>query len=175
MHSKLLLLLLTCLLVFSGCSSTANNTESTASNTESEIDTIDFEYFFRGFSHASDKHKEYDFYDILGDRLITNEEDWYTFTNNFCSFAGKFSTPDFNEYYLLVNASLYGSSAGANSSHEIDTIQIVDNEIFATSKPHTAMDIYAMNSDGFGHLFVNVVVVSREDIPDDIKNVFPPR
>ena len=175
MRSKLLLLLLICLLVFSGCSSTANNAEIIASNIESEGDTIDFEYFFRGFSHASDKHKEYDFYDILGDRLITNEEDWDAFTSNFCSFAGKFSTPDFNEYYLLVNASLYGSSAGANSSHEIDTIQIVDNEIFATSKPHTAMDIYAMNSDGFGHLFVNVVVVSRADIPDDIKNVFPPR
>ena len=175
MRSKLSLILLICLLLLSGCSSTANNTESIASNTESKGDSIDFEYFFRGFSHASDKHKEYDVYDILGDCLITNEEDWYTFTNNFCSFAGKFSTPDFNEYYLLVNASLYGSSAGANTSHEIDTIQIVDNEIFATSKPHTAMDIYAMNSDGFGHLFINVVEISREDIPDDIKNVFPPR
>lgn len=172
MHSKLSLFLLTCLLILSGCSSTANNTEGTASNTEAEGETIDFEYFFRGFSHASDKHGDYDYYDILGDHLITNEDDWVTFTQNFCSFAGKFSTPDFNEYYLLINASLYGSSAGANSSREIDTIQIVDNEIFTTSKPHTAMDIYAMNSDGFGHLFINVVVVSREDIPDDIKNVF---
>lgn len=175
MRSKLSLFLLICLLILSGCSSTANNTEGTASNTEAETVNIEFEYFFRGFSHASDKHSNYDCYDILGDCLITNEKDWYTFTNNFCSFAGKFSTPDFNEYYLLINASLYGSSAGANSSHEIDTIQIVDNEIFTISKPHTTMDIYAMNSDGFGHLFLNVVVVSREDIPDGIKNVFPAR
>ena len=175
MRSKLSLFLLICLLILSGCSSTANNTEGTASNTEAETVNIEFEYFFRGFSHASDKHNDYDYYDILGDCLITSEEDWYTFTSNFCSFANKFSTPDFNEYYLLVSASLYGSTGAANTSHEIDTIKIVDNEIFATPKQHTVMDIYAMNSDGFGHLFLNVVVVSREDIPDGIKNVFPVR
>lgn len=77
--------------------------------------------------------------------------------------------------WTLVSASLYGSTGAANTSHEIDTIKIVDNEIFATPKQHTVMDIYAMNSDGFGHLFLNVVVVSREDIPDGIKNVFPAR
>ena len=175
MRSKLLLLFLICLFVLSGCKPLSNNAESIAGNTEQETDAINFEYFFRGFSHANDIHEEYDVYGILGDCLITREEDWYTFTNNFCSFAGKFSTPNFNEYYLLVNASLYGSSAGANNSHEIDTIQIVDHKIFATSKPHTSMDIYAMNSDGFGHLFINVVKVSRKDVPDDIQNVFPPR
>ena len=107
-----------------------------------------------------------------GTYLITNEYDWQVFTQNFCSFAGKFETPDFNENYLLIDSSLYGSSAGANNSHEIDKITIVDNEIVATLKVHTPMDIYAMNSDGLGHLFVNVVVVAREDITDDIKNIF---
>ena len=36
MRSKLSLILLICLLLLSGCSSTANNTESIASNTESK-------------------------------------------------------------------------------------------------------------------------------------------
>lgn len=130
---------------------------------------IDFEYFYRGFTPL----KECDSAEkILGTVLIASEEDWNCFTQNYCEYAGFFAAPDFSEKYLVVSSRLYGAKSTANCSFEVDAVTIENDEICTLVKEASCKDIYCINKDGYGHLFLNVLVIEKSAVAGNIKNTF---
>jgi len=163
MRFKLAICLFTCLLLLSGCATGNNKAESVL---------IDFEYFYRGFTPVVNEQEDMDFDSILGAYLIKSEADWQSFSREFCPTAGALETPDFSEKCLIAVSDIYGSRAHENISREIGTVKVADNEIIVTTKDSTSMSVYAINSNGIGHLFINVIVVDRSEIPENISNTF---
>ena len=149
-------------MILSGCIS--------GDKTESAL--IDFEYFYRGFTPVVSEQEDINFETILGTYLIKSEEDWQAFSGEFCPTAGAIETPDFSEKCLIVVSDICGSRAHENISREIGTVKVVDNEIIVTTKDSTSMSVYAINTNGIGHLFINVIVVDRSEIPENISNTF---
>ena len=151
-----------CLLLLTGC----------ASNNKTESNSIDFEYFYRGFTPIVSEQEDMDFEAILGAYLIKSEADWQTFAAEFCPMAGALEMPDFNKKCLIAISDIYGSRAHENVSREIDTVRVADDEIVVTAKDSTPMSVYVINSNGVGHLFINIIVVDKADVPENIRNTF---
>ena len=136
-------------------------------------DCIAFDYFYRGFTPIMEDSDSEAFYSVLGARVILTEEDWRDFTQKFCHTAGSFSIPDFSYECLIIDSSMYGSRASENSSKDILKITVKDNIIAITyDEENTSDKIYAINMDGVGHWFVNIVRIKKTDLPFDVEGVY---
>ena len=68
---------------------------------------------------------------------------------------------------------MYGSRASENSSTNIFKITVENNFIVITYDEESTSDkIYAINKEGVGHWFVNVVKVNKNDLPLDVEGVY---
>ena len=132
---------------------------------------IEFEYFYRGFTPVGEDFDDADLKKIVGGCLILSQEDWTDFEKKYCYVAGALSTPDFNEKCFLVEFSLYGSRPSANTSFEIESVEVSGKYIRTNVKKASASDINAINSYGLGHLFMNIITLNRSDIPEDVENM----
>lgn len=137
-----------------------------------DVHHIDYEYFFRGFLPLGEDYEYMDELEdgMLGDCLIFSEEDWRDYAKKCCPVAASMPTPDFNEKCFYITWGLYGSRASANSSHDIEYVEVVDNHVSFMPTVQNDEIIYIENSHSTGHLFVNVIVLNRSDIPEHLEN-----
>jgi len=133
---------------------------------------IDFEYFYRGFTPLTEDSDMDAFCNVLGARVILTEDDWHDFAQRFCPTAGAFLTPDFSLECIIADSSLYGSRASENTSSTIEKIEIENNAIVITYGDDPYDRVYAINANGFGHWYVNIVKVASCDLPLDVEGVY---
>ncbi|MDR0917547.1 MAG: hypothetical protein LBN02_10240 [Oscillospiraceae bacterium] len=154
-------------LLVSGCA------EDKPSGDSNEPSGIAFEYFYRGFTPVTQETAAA-FESVLGTRVILTEDDWNDFAQRFCPTAGAFSAPDFTKECLVAFSGMYGSRAGENSAADIKAIAVnsVGNAITAELADAQPDRIYAENIDGIGHWFVNIVKISKNDLPPNTEDVY---
>ena len=140
------------------------------SNNSSSLsdDGITFEYFYRGFTPITEVTDVDAFNSVLGIRVILTEDDWQDFTQKFCPTAGVFASPDFSKECLVAVSSMYGSRASENASSNIERIVVNNGDFLIASGDDVSERVYAINMNGVGHWFVNVIKVSKNDIPSNI-------
>ena len=147
---------------------------SCCKNINKEINNgISFEYFYRGFTPLTDETEKEAFYSVLGINIILNEEDWYDFAQKYCPTANVLVIPDFSEEYLIIDSSMYSSRASENISINIKNIDIKNNELLITyDNENISERIYAINMNGVGHWFVNVIKVNKNYLPNNMDNIY---
>ena len=150
------------IVAISGC---RNLSENRGTN-----DGISFEYFYRGFTPITEETDVEAFNSVLGIRVVLTEEDWQSYTQKYCPTAGALSTPDFTKECLIAVSSMYGSRASENASSDIESIVVNESELLVASGDDVSERIYAINMNGVGHWFVNVVKVNKNDLPLNIDN-----
>ncbi len=161
---------LLCLLALVSCAS-ADNSHDSALNysniSANSNDKISFSQFYKGFTCIGENNTEFEKI-TNGTILICTEKDFAEFCNKYCTTAGSLSI-DFDSKCLIAVASIYGSRANENSSFEITAVNISDGKILDV-EIDTSAPVYAINSNGHNHLFVNIVSVDRSQIDVDKNN-----
>lgn len=145
--------------------------EDTAIEESTEKKEIDFEYFYRGFTPVGagiDDISQEELEEILGGCLILSEEDWIAFEQKYCPPAGALSYPDFDEKCFYVEFCLYGAKSTFVTSSDIEAVEVQENHIYTRIVEDRTKDIWALNTNGIGHLFMNIIVLNRSDIPTDV-------
>jgi len=168
MKKIVLILLVSALLAaISGCN---NSNENKSAN-----GYVSFEYFYRGFTPITEETDVDAFNSVLGIKVILTESDWQDFARRFCPTAGSFSSPDFTKDCLIIDSSMYGSRASENVSCNIKSISDESDALVITYDENASERVYAINMNGVGHWFVNVVKVNKNDLPsnfDIYSNIF---
>lgn len=160
---------LLCLLALVSCAS-ADSTDSSSnsalnySSIEAGKNELDFNQVYRGFTCLGDTDMSGDAL-LSGNALICSENDFVKFCNKYCSTATSMSV-DFDRECLIAVASLYGSRSNESSSFEITAVKVADGKILDVELD-TSSPVYVINSNGHGHLFVNIVSVDRSQIDVD--------
>ncbi|MDR3309790.1 MAG: hypothetical protein LBS90_00380 [Oscillospiraceae bacterium] len=130
---------------------------------------IPFEYFYRGFTPVTDAPDVSAFEAASGVKLILTDAEWTDFGQKFCPTALAFAAPDFTKECLIAVGGLYGSRASENVSSDIKNITceagLFDITYDDGNQPER---IYALNTGGGGHWFVNVLAVDKSDLPPDV-------
>lgn len=150
--------------LFSGCSPSGLQRESQSSSTSG----IKFEYFYRGFTSVNeDDDSKYP----TGIYVIQSENDWYDFMNRYVPGIPYYLDIDYSRECLIVDSS-YHAKPNYATSFDIKKINIKDNKINIQGDFDTGAGIYALNAQGIDHYFVNIVKVSKSDVPSDIENIY---
>lgn len=162
------------LLVCSGYS-VVNNQISTTINTRdnsSRMNTIPFEYFFRGFITL--KNSQIVSYP-QETYIIQTAEDWGDFMGKYVPGIPYFKVPDFSREYLVFSV-LFPVKPTYSIGADIKTFSINDNklepEYINSATLGITNGIYAQNTDEIEHSFVNIVIIDKKDIPKGIKNIY---
>lgn len=170
MKRSLLFSILLCLILLTSCAVDENtdNSRNSALNysniSANSNDKISFSQFYTGFTCIGENNTEFEKI-TNGTILICTEKDFAVFCSKYCTTAGSLNI-DFDSKCLIAVASIYGSRANENSSFEITAVNILDGKILDV-EIDTSAPVYAINSNGHNHLFVNIVSVDRSKIDVD--------
>jgi hypothetical protein len=184
-----IMLLITAIL--SGCSATS---EKQKENTGREIETaigtgigtgnsnsddsapdssgIDFEYFFRGF--AAVKGEEVASYPHET-CIIETDEDWHDFMDKYVPGVPYDSSVDYSKEYLVASI-LFPAKPSYSIAADIKTFEVnedyLEPEYVVNGMAGISNGIYAQNTEDVMHAFVNIVKVKKNDIPENVINIY---
>ena len=142
---------------------------------QNQGDSIDFRYLYRGFSTISlDDMAAFEAFSGFGTKLILNEEDWSTFMGSYCPGIPYYDTCDFSKECLIASV-IQGARPTYANSNTITRLSWGEDHFVFEYDNNPANYIYALNGDNGTHFYVEIIIVSRADLPDDIDNlVFRP-
>ena len=167
--------------ILAGCSQSTPNsispqngepTVDTRENTSTEGQKINFEYFYRGF--ATVKKNVLSSYP-LGTLIIETDDDWHDFMDKYVPGIPYYVQIDFSKDYLVYNGT-FPAKPTYSEGVDIKGFTITGNELETEYVSHEttgdANGIYAQNIDDITHCFVNIVKISKSDVPQNIENVY---
>lgn len=128
-----------------------------------EPKSLDFRTLYRGFSPVSlDGDREA--FASFGVKVITNEDDWGTFMGSFCPGIPYEESIDFEKEYLVASM-MQGSRPGYIGAEHLNGLVWKDGYFLLEYDNDSSDCIYALNGDSVTHFYVEVIIVSREDVP----------
>ena len=151
----------------SGTSLTAPAPSPAATPAPSAGPDIPFRYFYRSFTPESSQGDVQNFEQALGPHIILNDDAWHAFMAKFCpSYWALLSNVDYSTECLV--ACLFESAKPSYcGSVDIQSIDIADDYLSITEAEQAAT-IYVPSTDNASFCFLDIVVVSKSDIPADI-------
>lgn len=133
-------------------------------------DPIDFRSLYRGFSAVSlDDMEKMEAFSGFGTKLILNEEDWSAFMGSYCPGIPYDDTWDFSKECLIASV-IQGARPTYASSSTLTGFTWEEGHIVLEHDNDPANSIYALNGDDHTHFYVEVIIVSRADLPEDIQD-----
>lgn len=127
---------------------------------------IDFRYIFRGFSPVSlDDGNQMEDYMSFGTKVIVSENDWNTFLASYCPGIPYYDAWDFSQECLI--ASIVSGARPAYANSNTITKLSWENGYFAFEYENDpAHYLYALNSNDVTHFYVEVIAISKENLPE---------
>ncbi|MHB8077591.1 MAG: hypothetical protein ACYDGZ_28145 [Desulfosporosinus fructosivorans] len=155
--------------VYNGFASVSNEVQ----NKEIAQDTnIKFQYFYRGF--ATVKYNMFDTYPV-GTLILETDADWHDFMDKYVPGIPYYVAPDFSKE-LLVYIGRFPAKPNYSTGLDIKRFTIsgnkLDTEYVMYENSGDANGIYAQNIDDIVHCFVNIVKISKSDIPQNMENIY---
>lgn len=130
------------------------------------IENIDFRYIYRGFSPVPlDSVKRMEDHMGFGTKVIVNENDWNAFMESYCPGIPYYDTWDFSQECLI--ASIVSGARPAYANSNTITKLSWENGYFVLeyeNDPNHYM--YALNSDEVTHFYVEVIAISKGNLPE---------
>lgn len=138
---------------------------------QSQGNSIDFRYLYRGFSTISlDDMADFEAFSGFGTKLILNEEDWNTFMGSYCPGIPYYDTCDFSKECLIASV-IQGARHEYVNSNTITRLSWGEDHFVFEYDNNPTNYIYTLNGDNGTHFYVEVIIVSREDLPDDVEDL----
>lgn len=141
--------------------------EAVAMETVTENEGIPFRCLHRGFTPIQLADREsFDVFCTIGTKIILNENDWSAYMGTFCPGIPYFDSVDFSGECLLASVSF-----GAKPAYiQADTITrlTVEEGHFVFEYDENAAQCLALNTNDTAHFYVEVLIINREDLPDNI-------
>lgn len=127
--------------------------------------TLNFRTLYRGFSPVSwDDREAMEAYSSFGVKVITNEDDWGTFMGTYCPGIPYEEPFDFEKEYLVVSI-MQGSRPGYIGAEPLNSLGWQDGYFLPEYGSDPSRRVYALGGDSVTHFYVEVLIVSREDVP----------
>ncbi len=138
---------------------------------QNQGDSIAFRYLYRGFSAISlDDRAALEAFSGFGTKLILDEEDWSTFMGGYCPGIPYDDTCDFSKEFLIASV-IPGARPTYANTNTITRLTWGEGYFVFEYENNPANYIYALNGDNSTHFYVEVIIVSREDLPDDVEDL----
>lgn len=132
-----------------------------------KTESIDFWHIYRGFSAVPwDDTAKREAFAAFGTKIIVTEDDWSAFMASYCPGIPYYESWDFSGECLI--ASIVQSARPAYAI--ADTITGVtwgEGYFVFAYENDPANYIYALHDDVSTHFYVEVIAISREDLPED--------
>ena len=154
-----------------GCDSKLENSatdskQSLMISSSKNVNSISWKYFYRGFTSVNAKEPIFNqFKKMEGGHIIVTDDAWHDFMGVYCPGIPYDISVDYSKQCLIAIIS-QGSKPTYSVSCDIKSINVSNGELdIQQNNFDTSTDICALNSDGSEHFFINIVVVSKSDIP----------
>ena len=137
--------------------------------------TIPFQYLYRGFSPVSlENHEEMEAFSQIGTKIITSEEEWSTYIGKYCPGIPYDACFDFSQDCLIASV-VPGAKPTYICSNTIQKIHLKDGIFLMEYDNDPDASVYVLNSDTTAHFYVEILIVSREDVlPEAASYVYKP-
>ncbi|MCL1858587.1 MAG: hypothetical protein FWF92_05075 [Oscillospiraceae bacterium] len=147
--------------IFSGCEKKSDDTGE-----------IEFEYMYRGFTSVNEEEmsEEYGLFTMVtyenALKIIFTIDDWGDFMGKYCPGIPYDIMADFQQGECIVV--IIGGPVKSNytSSYYIDKITVNDSKLDIQGNYYER--IYGLNKNGQIHFFLNIVVVNKNDLPQNL-------
>ena len=141
-------------------------------DTATDSDSIGFEYFFRGFiTLEGDQAESYPHETCI----IETDEDWHDFMDKYVPGIPYYSSMDYSKEYLVVSI-LFPAKPSYSIGADIKTFKVtqeyLEPEYVNYGASGISNGIYAENTEDITHCFVNISKVKKNDIPENIVNIY---
>lgn len=142
-------------------------TEAAAVETVTENEGIPFRCLHSGFTpiQLADR-KSFDMFCAIGTKIILNENDWGAYMGTFCPGIPYFDSFDFSGECLLASVS-FGAKPAYLQANPITRLTVEEGH-FVFGYDENAAQCLALNTNDTAHFYVEVLILNREDIPDNI-------
>lgn len=128
---------------------------------------VDFRYIYRGFTLVSlDDRSTFEDFSEFGSKIILNENDWDNFMASYCPGIMYFESWDFSRDYLIASICM-GAKPMCAISNEIASIMQENGLLKITYDDDPTNYIYALNTDAYTHFYMDVIAISRENLPEN--------
>lgn len=144
----------------------SNTSSGTLNSKSDDMMNIDFRYIYRGFSAVQFDNKAAlkDFAEF-GTKIITTETDWNIFMERYCPGIPYYDAWDSSKEYLIASVTM-GARPTYVNSNTITSLSWCDGYFAFEYDNDPANYIYVLNNDTTTHFYLEVISVSREDLPD---------
>ncbi len=190
MKAKFIIALLCCTLCLTGCFKTTNDLPPSpfTEQDNSTVPTVDsipigtmpqviphqessspipiaFRHIYSGFTGVGidDSEKKAEF-GGFGTRLIVTEDAWSSFMGTYCPGIPYSESWDFSSECLLVSITM-GSRPTYANSNTITGLSWYESYFVFEFENDPANYIYALNDETTTHYYVEVIAISRADLP----------
>ena len=136
---------------------------------------IPFQYLYRGFSPISlENREEMEAFSQVGTKIITSEENWSAYMGKYCPGIPYNVGFDFSRDCLIASVR-QGARPTYIGSNTIRKIDLKDGALFMEYDNAPDASVYVLNNDATAHFYVEIVVVSRDDVlPEAESYVYKP-
>lgn len=129
---------------------------------------INFRPIYRGFTTALlDDRETIENFSAFGTKIISAEEDWNAFMASFCPGIPYYESWDFSQECLVASI-IQGARPAYSCANAITGLAYGEGCFLFEYHNDPANCIYALNDDKTTHFYVEVIAVSRKDIPTDL-------
>lgn len=180
MKKALLVVILFMMVFLVSCKSNNNSLLKNASASEQTISPtssnngISFKYFFRGFIAADSNDFSLSNSNVKLEnmtRVIETEDDWGSFMDKYCPGIPYSTEIDFSKESLI--AYIYqGAKPTWNSTIDISSIDITNNQINLNGRMNNSTAAIAINSGNYYNFGMVIVKVNKKDLPKGLKNIY---
>lgn len=142
--------------------------QGTVSGRENPRSTEDnFRTIYKGFTAVPlDDSENRENFSTFGTEIISTEEDWNAFMAAFCPGIPYDESWDFSKECLVASI-VQGSRPAYACANAIKSVACGDGYFIFEYDDNPADCIYALNDGNTTHFYVEVIAVSRKDIPAD--------
>ena len=136
---------------------------------------IPFQYLYRGFSPVSlENYEEMEAFSQIGTKIITSEEEWSTYIGKYCPGIPYDASFDFSQDCLIASV-VPGARPTYICSNTIQKIHLKDGTLLVEYDNDPDASVYVLNSDTTAHFYVEILIVSQEDVlPEAASYVYKP-
>lgn len=133
----------------------------------SEGKPVDFRFLYRGFSAVPlDGFSAMSDFMEFGTKIIDNDESWQAFMASYCPGIPYDEEWDFSKEYIIASIT-HGARPTYAVCNKLTGLSLVDGHFVFEYENDPAEYIYALNGDDTAHFYVEVIIVGRENMPDD--------
>lgn len=127
---------------------------------------IPFRYLHRGFTAIQQNDRaSFESFSAVGTKVILSDEDWHDYMDRFCPGIPYFDSVDFETECLLASVR-FGARPAYNQASRVTRVWVEDGQ-FAFEFEDDPTACLALNSNGTTQFYVEVLIIPREDLPEN--------